>query len=105
MRRVRKGAAAEVRADHSAECQAQPEDGAAEDGTEAGGVAPQQRSRLKRKRPPPACYWEQYLRRAEEPEELEADWKLRRLACVAFITHHCRTYREAAASTAEHASV
>ena len=45
------------------------------------------------------------MRRAEEPEELEADWKLRRLACVAFITHHCRTYREAAASTAEHASV
>jgi hypothetical protein len=57
---------------------------------------------LKRKQPPPAWYWEQYLRRAEE---LEADWDVWRLARVAFITHHCRTYREAAASTAEHASV
>jgi len=96
------GAAAGVRADHSEECQAQPEDGAAEDGTEPGGVAPQQRSRLKRKQPPPAWYWEQYLRRAEE---LEADWKVRPLTRVAFITHHCRTYRKAAALTGEHASI
>jgi len=86
------GAAAEVRMDHSEECPVQPQDVAVEDGAGPGGVAPPQRSRLKRKQPPPEWYWEQYLRRAEE---LEADWKVRRLARVAFITHHCRTHREA----------